>query len=99
MVLEDESDSIALIRLDGRSRSATVEAPKIYGSARNDHLLHGLRNQMKHFHSVVHGERQVCNIWCQNADWRLRIRLCYCRSRQYRRAGSQSKNTSEETSS
>jgi hypothetical protein len=38
-------------------------------------LLHRLRNQMKDFHTVVHCERQLCNIWSQNADCCLGIRL------------------------
>src|SRR5262245_45655624 len=62
MILEDDPDMIAFIRLDGWTRRASIKAPQVESPAWYDHLLYRLCDQMEDLDAVVHGERQIANI-------------------------------------
>ena len=62
MVVEDDSDVIAFVDLNGWSGSAAVEAPKVEGFAWKDVLLYGFGDEMEDFGVSVHCVGKIANI-------------------------------------
>src|SRR6516225_8711591 len=104
MILKDDPDSVALIRLNRRPRSTTVETPEIENAARYDRLLYGFSGQIKDLDVAIHRERQVLYIGCNYGDWSARrprfavFVLGSCGLRQYGCACAQFKDVSKKPS-
>src|SRR5215472_10592811 len=64
MILEYDADAVALVRLDRRARSASVEAPEVESTTGDHGLLHRFGDQMKDLHAVVRDKRQIRDIGC-----------------------------------
>src|SRR5580700_4021911 len=80
MVIEDDPDTIAFRCLDGWSRGASIEAPKVESPARYDGLSYRLGSKMKDFYATVNGERQVVDIRSHYGYGEAGIRLPVCGS-------------------
>src|SRR5215831_7737708 len=59
VVLKNNSNAIALVRLDRRARRASIKTPKIENAPRDDRLLHRLGGEVEDLHPVLHAVRQV----------------------------------------
>jgi len=67
MVLEDDSDMIAFIRLDGWTGRASIKTPQVENPAWYYHLPYRLCDQVEDLDALVHSERQIANI--RRHDW------------------------------
>src|SRR5579859_1005624 len=62
MVIHNDAHAITPRNLNGWPRSAAVVTPKIDNSARNDFLLHWLRNEVEFLDLSIHPKWQVRHI-------------------------------------
>src|SRR6516162_7719860 len=68
MILKDDPYVIALIRLNRRTRTASVVAPGVQGVERQNAALHGFRDQAEDLHAILDFIRKVWHIRCH--DWK-----------------------------
>src|ERR1700682_3029675 len=84
MVIDDDTNPVALRRLNGWARRAPVVSPEVYDLTGNDLVFYGFGDEVKNFDAIVHFERQIGNVrrhdrQISRTSWRYVVRRFWTR--------------------